>query len=102
MLLDLVLDTTNNDVLEFQQQLGQDPLEWLMDAAEPSMLPESSLPIFPELSSSEPENSMDFPQALSTVSDDDTLNNTTEGVVDAALNNMVDPSVTLQSLFATH
>lgn len=64
------------------QELGEDPLEWLVDLDTQNYLPESSLPAFPELADPVQEAA-----AQSSLVDD------------AVLNNMVDPIVTMQSLF---
>ena len=66
------------DIQEFQE----DPLEWLVDLDAQQYLPESSLPMFPELVEAAP-----VPPVTSCI------------VEDALMNNMVDPNVTLQSLF---
>lgn len=65
------------------QDMNEDPLEWLVDLDTQRYLPESSLPpAFPELA-------------------DAVVENTTSASIidDAVLNNMVDPAVTMQSLF---
>lgn len=65
------------------RDLNEDPLEWLIDLDTQRYLPESSLPpAFPELA-------------------DTVVDNTTSisMIDDAVLNNMVDPAVTMQSLF---
>jgi SHAQKYF class myb-like DNA-binding protein len=96
--------------------LGQDPLEWLVEA-EPSILPESSLPIFPDLSTTGENNNDDTSQQQHQVSASSSLqpqqqqpeiveNSTSssedddeDAIVDAALNTMADPTLTVQSLF---
>jgi hypothetical protein len=61
-----------------------DPLEWLIDLDTQQYLPESSLPMFPDLVEHvAPEIICNQPQL----------------VEDALLNNLEDPNITLQSLF---
>lgn len=97
---------------DFNKELGQDPLEWLVEA-EPSILPESSLPIFPDLSSSstgesngdscqhEVLSSLQQQQAPKLVENGSSSSEEDEddAIVDAALSTMVDPTLTVQSLF---
>ena len=82
--------------------LGQDPLEWLVDA-EPSMLPESSLPMFPDLSSTTTTTDNDHVMLLPDENHHhaavDEMLEATSVVNDAVLNSIADPTVTVQSLF---
>ena len=81
---------------------GEDPLEWLIET-EPSMLPESSLPIFPDLSSGDDGQGQYYLQANPPLNESlvgGTSSELEPSVVDdAVLNNIVDPAVTVQSLF---
>lgn len=80
------------------QDLGEDPLEWLVDIDTQQYLPESSLPAFPDLGetcrAAESHHSMGpVPDPIAP-----TLQADMNMVEDAVLN-MVDPHVTMQSLF---
>jgi hypothetical protein len=82
---------------DFKELGGQDPLEWLVDV-EPSILPESSLPMFPDLSSQEID-ACDHYSEGNIVSLDGTSQSSDSSLIhESALINMVDPSVTVQSL----
>jgi hypothetical protein len=88
-----VVGATDFDLLE------EDPLEWLIETdCSQQYLPESSLPLFPFLQDdklilTEPEDQRkDDDNALAKEPQ-------TDMVQDALLNNMVDPNVTMQSLF---
>ena len=75
----------HDEVFDFKE-LGvhQDPLEWLVEA-EPSILPESSLPVFPDLTT--------------TTNMQHVVEETESHVSEDILNSIVDPNVTVQSLF---
>ena len=110
---------TPEEMFDFKD-LGQDPLEWLIEA-EPSILPESSLPVFPDLSPSTvpPSTAQTQPvlepnvhqmpivdSAESSEEDDNHLVEDTHSsssaesyVNENILNSIVDPNVTVQSLF---
>jgi hypothetical protein len=88
------------DIYDFQD-FGQDPLEWLIDA-EPSILPESSLPIFPDLSSSGgDDNNFGDGHVVEDYSSHSSTDATepSDIVSDDILNSIADPNVTVQSLF---
>jgi hypothetical protein len=72
--------------------LGEDPLEWLIDGGL-NHLPESSLssaPMFPEFHSDDLSNDIHLlPQSV----------HLTASEIDSSVLNMVDPKVTVQSLF---
>jgi hypothetical protein len=79
--------------------LGQDPLEWLLENAdEPCILPESSLPIFPDLNHQGDDDD-------DVVDDDDDDQGTATSMLEqsvvneAVLNTIADPTVSVQSLF---
>lgn len=102
---------------DFKSLDEQDPLEWLVEQAEPSILPESSLPVFPDLkSAADAEPSMQYhtlpynsyPTATAEDDDDDVKavsDASSTGTLHAAdiaetfLENIADPNVTVQSLF---
>jgi hypothetical protein len=77
--------------------LGEDPLEWLIETDTQQYLPESSLPLFPFLDDDKVvyagEEEEEEPQELARKEPESDM------VEDAILNNMVDPNVTMQSLF---
>lgn len=110
------VQAASNDADAFYD-FGQDPLEWLVDA-EPSILPESSLPIFPDLSSTGGNNDSSSQQQQqvsllqqkqlqqqqpgiveNSTSSSSSSEDEEDAIVDAALNTMVDPTLTVQSLF---
>lgn len=100
-------EVTPEEQLYDFKDLGQDPLEWLVDA-EPSFLPESSLPLFPDLSSNGGDDGHHHYQAPpppetfggeAAVVEDSSYSVSSASSYEIALNNIVDPNVTVQSLF---
>ena len=76
--------------------LAEDPLEWLIETDSQQYLPESSLPLFPFLNEDKviyPSNEEEDFQYLAAKEPEQDM------VEDALLHNMVDPNVTMQSLF---
>lgn len=88
-----VKDSTE-DIYDFGA-FGQDPLEWLVDA-EPSILPESSLPVFPDLSTGDVDQ-----QGELHVVEDATSEGSSDYVMieESILSNIADPNISVQSLF---
>jgi hypothetical protein len=89
-----VVGATDFDLLE------EDPLEWLIETdCSQQYLPESSLPLFPFLQ--DDKLILTEPEDQCKDDDDNALAKEpqTDMVQDALLNNMVDPNVTMQSLF---
>jgi hypothetical protein len=87
-----VVGATDFDLLE------EDPLEWLIETdCSQQYLPESSLPLFPFLQ----DDKLILTEPEGECKDDDApaKEPQTDMVQDALLNNMVDPNVTMQSLF---
>jgi hypothetical protein len=92
-------EEAGEDIYDFQG-FGQDPLEWLIDA-EPSILPESSLPMFPDLSSGGDDNNFGEGHVVEDYSSYSSTDATepSDIVSDDILNSIADPNVTVQSLF---
>lgn len=83
---------TVEDVADFDF-LGDDPLEWLIETdCTQEYLPESSLPFLPFTADATKEDEEQLRQAAPEPEAADM-------VEDALLHNMVDPHVTMQSLF---
>jgi hypothetical protein len=82
--------------------LAQDPLAWLVDA-EPSILPESSLPVFPDLSSGGDDGHFMETDQIEPHIVEDSTSHTSAGdhsaIDESILNSIADPNVTVQSLF---
>lgn len=99
-------ETTTVASFDFQD-LGEDPLEWLVDIDSHEYLPESSLPTFPELTVPLPSSDDSAIQVLQSLQEEESSNKIVNGVAPAAvdfsgdtaaaLNNIVDPNVALQS-----
>lgn len=95
-LLDLHNPLSHNEEEGFDL-LGEDPLEWLIETDTQQYLPESSLPLFPFLDEDKmayAANEEDYSLYLSSAKEPEP-----DMVEDALLLNMVDPNVTMQSLF---
>ena len=78
-------DSELSDLLD-----GEDPLAWLVDVDTQQYLPDSSLPMFPDLNSDQTISSSLAPS----------LEKKDDMIQDALANNMVDANVTLQSLLS--
>ncbi len=78
-------DSELSDLLD-----GEDPLAWLVDVDTQQYLPDSSLPMFPDLNNDQTINSSLAPS----------LEKKDDMIQDALANNMVDTTVTLQSLLS--
>lgn len=88
---------SEHNTYDFKELGGQDPLEWLVDV-EPSILPESSLPMFPDLSTQEIDVCDHFSEGNIVSEDGSSQSSDSSLIHESALNTIVDPSVTVQSL----
>lgn len=75
--------------------IGDDPLEWLIETDTHQFLPESSLPLFPDLSQDKVVCEHMVLEAKNTSAQEQSANS----MVEDAISNMTDTSITMKSLF---